>query len=717
MDMSKKDKEEVLKRAKEQFKLAKEGESDFRKRIAEDFRFRAGQQWPDQVKRMRENDPEGARPCLVMDKTNQYVRQVVNDYRQNRPAIKVRPVDSGADKETAEILQGIIRHIEDVSKADVAYESALDSSVTCGIGWFRILTEVTDEATNAQEIRIARIPNALSVYATCDWSSPDGDDIKELFITDKMSKDEFKRKYPKVDVKSWEAEEDWNDDDSVMIAEYYCVKESSENLLEIDDGSEIEEGKYWEIYAGDTMPDNVQRPAIIGTREKATKVVYWYKLTCGEILDFTEIPCQWIPVIPVIGNEMWVDGKRELTGMIRWVMDAQRAYNYGRSAFMEQVALAPKAPWVAADGQVEDYMDEWGQSNVRNIAVLRYRPTDVAGSPVPPPQRQIPPQPSAGWLQEMQLAQNDIQAALGMYSASVGAPSNEKSGRAIMARQREGDTSTYHYIDNLSSRSMRHAGRIMIDMIPKVYDTNRIIRILGEDGSPSMVSLNPALPVASRKERDESGEIRRIFNPTIGKYDVSVTVGPAYTTKRQEAADAMVEMTRGNPQLMAVVGDLMVESMDWPMSDRIAKRLRALLPDQVKQAEVEDDDVEQRVQMAVQQAAQQFQQQFQEFQQSAMEAMQELQQENAELKQKAEAKQGDLMIDAAKLDLDNRKVAIDEYKAETERAEKFSQMMTPEQVQAIVFQTIQDLIMQGNHQSSPQEMHGILETNLPPESL
>ena len=458
------------------------------------------------------------------------------------------------------------------------------------------------------------------------------------------------------------------------------------------------EEQYWSIFAGDA-----ERPAF-QVRETTRKHIQWRKLTCGAVLDETTIPCEWIPVIPVIGNELWVDGKRQLTGMVRMVMDAQRAYNYARSAYIEQVALAPKAPFVAADGQVEDYAAEWASANTRNLAVLRYRPVDNAGHPVPPPQRQIPPQPSSGWLQELDLAERDIQSALGMYNASIGAPSNEKSGKAILARQREGDVSTYHYIDNLA-RSLRQLGKCLISMIPRVYDSQRVVRILGEDGSPDMVKINPQLPVPSIKAKDEKGRMVRLVNPSIGKYDVSVYVGPAYTTKRQEAAEAMVEMTRGNPELMALVGDLMIEAMDWPMADRISKRLKAMLPPQIQQAESEADDEQAKVQAAVQQVAQQFQQQAQEFQAQAMAAIQELQQkaqaleaENQALKADKQADMLKVQIDAAKVQDDARKTEIQAYEAETERLQVIAGAEKPQEVEQVqqpdVSQILQPIIEQ-----------------------
>lgn len=675
MNYGKKDQSDgdILKEALDYYAEIVDHESDQRTRMAEDLRFAAGEQWPPQLKRQRENDPNGSRPCLVMDRINQYTRQVINDGRQNKPSIKVRPVDSGADPEVAEILQGVVRHIEDVSRADIAYDTALDNAVKPGLGWFRILTRVVDEKTNAQEIEIKRVPNIFSVYADCDWSEPDGSDIMRLFVTEDVPRKKFEKDHPNADVKGWEESQNdptWVSRDMVKIAEYYCVHETTENILILDNEEEMEEGKYWEIYAADAM-----RPQIVDTREKKTRTVKWYKLTCGEILDQTVIPSQWIPVIPVIGNEHWVDGKRLLTGMVHWGADAMRAYNYARSAFVESVALVPKSPYVAAAGQIEQYEDQWDAANVSNQAVLRYDPQEVGGTMVPPPQRQMPPQPSSGWMQEMSIAERDLQSTFGMYAASIGAEGQEKSGRAILARQKEGDTSTFHYIDNLS-RSIRHAGRIIIDMIPKIYDTRRILRILGEDGEPAQATIDPAMRKPLAKVQDQTGKIRKIFNPTIGTYDVSVTVGPSYNTKRMEAADAMVEMTRGNAELFPLIGDLMIRAMDWPMADEIAKRLKAMLPEQIKQLEAQDG--QDPAQAAVAQVTQQFQQEAQAFQQQAMQAITQLQEQLARAQAQAEDQ--------------SRKLAIDEYKAETERMAKLAPAFDAQQIQQLVIQTMQQLL-------------------------
>lgn len=696
--------DKLLAEAVETFDEIVDVESRDRERYREDQRFSAGEQWPEDVRRAREQDPFGARPCLTFDKIGQYRRQVANDARQNNPAIRVIPAGEGADDEVAEILSDVIRYVENRSRADIAKDTAIDSAVTVGLGWFAMRTEMTNSASNEQDIRIDRIPNVFSVYADPDWKEPDGSDIRRLFITDEMPRKRFEAMYPKANTSSWEGDltnrTNWATREFVRIAEYYRINETKQNEIYLEDGTSILESDFWKQYEG------IEPPTIIGTRYRKTRIVEWAKLTGGEVLDKTTIPGEYIPVFPVIGNEHWIDGRRVLTGMVRGVMDAQRAYNYARTAYIETVALAPKAPWLTATGQTEEY-PEWADANTRNYSQLRYSPVEGA----PPPQRQNPPTPPTGWLQDMQIAEHDIQSAVGMYSASIGKNESQKSGRALLAEQREGDTSTFHYIDNLS-RTLKHCGNVMVSWIPKVYDTKRVLQIIGEDGSQSQVTLLPGMRQALVKAKDEAGNVKRIFNPAVGKYSVVVSVGPSYNSKRQEAAASMMELFGRNPGLMQAAGDIMVRAMDWPMADDLAKRLKAMVPPQILQAS-EDEDSNAEVQAAVQAVQQQAQAQMQ----SLMQALQQLQEQNqkseqelqglkaqaanklmeaqikgAELQQGAELKQLDYAIKMRELDLAEQKIQLEaaqvqaaELQKQMQPAESWKDMpATPEQIHKII---------------------------------
>ena len=652
------DDEKLLQEAREAFAEYSEHWSEFFDEAEECLKFKAGQQWPDEVKNARENDPNGARPCLVMDRTNQYVRQVVNDMRQNKPSIKPRPVDNGADVKTAEKLGGLIRNIEDVSRADVAYITAMESAVSTGLGWWRIVPEVIDPKNNIQDIRIKRIPNIKSVVSDCDWQEPDGSDMNGCFIVEDIPRKKFERMYPDAEIKSWEKDyPEWADREMVRIAEWFKRVEDVKVLLVLEDGSEIEQEEY------DKLPE-AERPLVVDQREEKSFRVEWRKLTAGEILESSIYPAEFIGVIPTIGNEIWLDGKRHLSGLIKMGMDAQRMFNYANSAFVEFVALQPKAPFIAAAGQTENY-PEWARANTQNISVLTYDPIDINGQALPAPQRQQPPQMASGWLQVMQSMDQNMQGAFGMYNASLGAPSNEKSGKAILARQREGDVATFHYQDN-GARSMSHTGRILLQMIRKLYDTRRIVRILGEDGESKQATLDPKLQVPHMEVPTDNG-MKEIFNPHVGTYDVTVSTGPAYSTRRQEAATAMMEMAQANPAVWQTHGDLMVKAQDWPMADQFAERFKAMLPPQIQGLEGEEDpkvaavkaQYEQQMQ-AMQQGAQQAIGEREQALQQAGQQLQDMQEQLAQMQAQAKSKDDEVAVK-------HREVEVKEFEAHTER--------------------------------------------------
>jgi len=570
---SKKD-EDAIAEARTRYEKAVEFWSLDREAALDDIKFRAGDQWPEEIAAQRERDK---RPCLTVDKLAQYVRQIVNDGRQNRPSIKVRPVDSGADMATAEIFQGIIKHIEDQSGADAAYDTALDSAATCGQGYFRVLTRYTGDDTFNQDIVIERIRNPLSVVIDPMSKEADGSDMKFAFIVDEMSRDEYEETFPDKVLDDWEADYakfgDWFGD-IVRVAEYWWVEEEDRNLHLLDDGSIIDDEKK-------KAAEQAGLPLVIVESRKIPKKTVKHCLMSGsDYLEEPKVwPGKWIPLMVVWGNEIDVEGEVIHSGIIRPAKDAQRLYNYSRSAFAERVALTPKAPWVAAEGQIEDYADEWATANVENHSVLRYRPVSLNGQPVSPPIRQTAADIPAGFAQDMQISEHDIQGAIGMYAASLGAPSNERSGKAIMARQKEGDVGTFHYHDNLN-RAIRHCGRILVDLIPKIYDSSRVVRILGYDGTPSEAEINPMIPTASQKIG-----MRMMYNLGVGKYDVSISTGPSYNTLRQEASSAMMEMVQANPALMQVIGDVMVKNMDWPGAEEMSERLKLTLLPEIQQAE------------------------------------------------------------------------------------------------------------------------------------
>ena len=661
-----KDEEKVdpLHEMRERFKLAEEYWEDDRSNALDDIKFRGGEQWPTDVKEQRTKDK---RPCLTVDKLNQYIRQIVNDGRQNRPAIKVSPVDGGADVATAEILAGIVKHIESRSNADAAYDTALDSSATGGFGYFTVGTEYVGDETFDQEIQIRRVRNPMSVIIDPDSVEADGSDMKFAFILEDMDKDVFEKKYPNKTPANWEALDcaDWYGE-KVRVARYWCVKEEDRTLYQMVDNTVISKARYEELKdAGIEIDSMVKQTRNIPVR----KVLH--SLVSGK--EYLEEPVEWvgkyIPVCVVWGNEIDIEGKVSHSGIVRPAKDAQRLYNYSRSAFAERVALTPKAPWLAAEGQVEDYEDEWNTANTVNHSVLRYRPTALNGQPVPPPSRISPSDVPAGFQQDMQISEHDIQGAIGMYAASLGAPSNERSGKAIMARQREGDTGTFHYHDNLN-RAIRHCGRIIVDLIPKIYDSNRVIRIMGYDGSTSEASINPTIQTASQKQG-----MQMMYNLGVGTYDVTVTSGPSYNTLRQEANESMDMAIQANPDLMSIIGDLVFKHKDWPGADEISKRLHLALPAQILEAEQKAS--QDKMSPELQQATQQFDMAIQQKDESinaAADEIERLRQENEALKAQNELK-------AAEVQIKSQEAETNRFEAETARMVAFANANATEPVQ------------------------------------
>ena len=691
------DKDEFLKTARKRYELCVAAEKDNRARAMEAIRFRNLEQWDDRVRRDRENDPEGARPCLVLDKLNQHIHQVVNDQRQNRPQIKVRPVDDKADPETAKIFDGIIRHIQDSSNADIAYDTAFEQTVDGGFGYFRILTDYIDERSFDQDIKIGRIRNRFSVYLDPNRMEPDGSDAQYGFIIDKMTKDAFEEEYPDADGE-WPTDvyQDWYGDDWVMVAEYYWYEYEEVTLHLLENGAIVTAKEHEEQHPS-TMIDTLAGPAqagIVKSREAEIPKVKWAKITAIDILEQTDWAGKWIPIVEVVGNELDIEGKPYRSGLIRSAMDAQRVYNYAASAFVENVALAPRAPWVAADGQVEDYELEWNTANRRNLSVLRYKPMDVAGTPVPPPTRLPPPGVSTGWETALQNAEHDIESAVGRYAASLGAPSNEKSGRAITARQHEGDVGSFHFVDNLS-RSLRHAGRILVDLIPKIYDTQRVARIIGEDGTPDSAHLDPSAPLAMQEKQNPfTGAVQTIYNPSVGMYDVTVVVGPAYTTRRLEAADSMMQLAQGNPQFLQTMGDLIFRNQDWPGSEQIADRFKMMLPPNLQEQDGKDAEKQQ-----LQQQLMVLQQQLQMVEQQAM--------------QQIQAAQADNGMKATELQIKQMEAQIKAFEAESERLQIIANAQAEEQRMAMEADRSQReaamALMQPETQEDTQEQAALAE--------
>jgi hypothetical protein len=564
--------DDLIREAREAFDLAADAEAENRREALDDLRFaRLGEQWPQAVKRARELE---GRPCLTINRLPAFIRQVVNDARQNKPAIAVHPVDSGADPDTAEVFNGLIRHIEQSSDAEVAYDTALDFAVTGGFGYFRINTRYAADDGFDQDIAVERVANPFSIYGDPNSTAADSGDWTTAFVVDGMPKAAFEARWKGADAVDWSADAyarlgaPWLEGERVMVAEYWRRERATKTILALSDGQMLAQEAY---KAQKAMYDALGLNVVGRPRQVASHKVVQRIISGAEVLETVDWAGRYIPIVPVYGEELMVDGRRRLRGLVRDAKDPQRMFNYWRTVSTELVALAPKAPFIGRKGAFQSDSAKWASANTETHAYIEYDGPE-------PPIRQGFAGPPAGALHEAANAADDMKSIMGLHDASLGARSNETSGRAIMARQREGDTSTFHYIDNLS-RAIRHGGRVILDLIPKVYATPRVVRILGPDGQARSVGTAPGGQAGEQLKK-----IGRIYDLTAGKYDLTVRAGPSFTSRREEAATQMIELIRAYPPAAPVIGDLLARNLDWPGADEIAGRLSALLPPQARGA-------------------------------------------------------------------------------------------------------------------------------------
>jgi len=681
----KKDPATVMDTMRSRLTMAIAAYSESREDELDDLRFFAGSpdnqwQWPADVLATRgsvQGQTINARPCLTINKLPQHVRQVTNDQRQNRPSGKVIPADDKADVEVAEIYDGIVRHIEYISDADVAYDTACENQVTYGEGYIRLLTEYNGDDTFDQDIRIGRIRNSFSVYMDPTIQDPCGSDAKWCFITEDLTKSEYARLFPDaMPISSIQQQgvgdenlSNWLNEDVVRIAEYFYIEYEPAKLnLYPDNRTAFEGSREDAMFKASGL-------APLKSRQVDRKRVKWCKTNGYEMLEENDWAGQWIPVIRVVGNEFEVDGRLFVSGLVRNAKDAQRMYNYWVSAETEMLALAPKAPFIGYGGQFEGYEQQWKTANVNNWPYLEVNPdvTDGQGAVLPLPQRSPPPMAQVGLIQAKAGASDDIKSTTGQYDSSLGATSNERSGRAILAREKQGDTGTYHYVDNLA-RAIRYTTRQIVDMIPKIYDTQRIARIIGMDGETGMAKIDPTQQEPVKKivsPENPNIVIEKIYNPGVGKYDVCVTTGPSYMTKRQEALDSMSQLLQGNPALWAVAGDLFIKNMDWPGAQEMSKRFAKTIDPKL----LETDDKS----PALQAAEQQMQAMGQE-----MEMMHKMLQNVHQ------------SVEMQDLERKNFEAKIKAFDAETKRISAVQASMSPEQIQDIVMGTVHGMITSGD---------------------
>lgn len=567
--LSKKDKTGLVAEVRKNLQASWDYDRDNRREAAIDLQFLAGDQWPEQVRIDRERDK---RPMLTINKLPQFVRQVTNDLRQADLAIKTSPVDDKSDPELSRIFNGLIRQIQYQSSATHVYAGAAEHQVACGIGWFRITTEYTDDTTFEQEIRIKGIPNPLSVY--CDPAAVEIDraDAKWIVVTTEIPVESFKEQYPDASTAEIEAPTDytsslhWFGDETVRVAEYWRKKPKKLTLVQTPQGEAID--------ITDMKPDMRRMMGVDAMKQRIVNshIVEMFLVSGGDILGG---PYQWagkhIPIVPVVGAEIPLEKMRYRFGMVRFARDPQQMYNYNRTAATESIALAPKAPFLVTPAMIGPFKSQWDTANLKNRPYLLYNIDTEA--PGVMPRREHPPETPVAFMQEAERASDDIKATTGIHDASLGAQGNETSGKAILARQREGDVSNYHYSDNLE-RALHYAGRILIDLIPKVYDSERVVRIMGDDDEEEFIPINKVMYA-------EDGIPQMVNDLSVARFDVRVTIGPSYSTRRQETANSVLEFLRVYPDAAPLVGDIVAKNLDFEGSEEVAKRLRNAVPPQI----------------------------------------------------------------------------------------------------------------------------------------
>ena len=591
----------IIQEAVDFLKFSNDADTMNRQEALEDLKFVNGDQWPVELQNSRNLE---SRPVLTINKLDTYCRQVTNQQRQQRPRIKVHATNTEADAKVAKVISGVIRHIEVNSNADHAYDNGFDYAVRMGWGFWRVTTKYVREDSFDQEIYIEPVDNPFTVYFDPNSIAPDGSDAEKCLVTTMMPKEVFRKLYPDLDDGTsftqrgtGDSQSEWITKEDIRIAEYFYTVREKATLYHLSDGSmKFADGKdfFQRIeMAGLTVID--ERPSF-------KKTIKWKKMTAIEVIEERDWPGRFIPIVPCYGRHVVIGDKRKKFGMIRNAKDPQRMYNFWQTSLTESIALAPKAKWIMAEGQDEGHENEWAQANVKSTSYLRYKQRDIDGQPAPPPQRLQPEPPPAGVITAASVINDDLQAIMGIFDPNQ-LPSGNISGKALNGQQQQIDLTNFDYYDNLT-RSIAHTGKIILDLIPKIYDSQRVLRIIGDDGKPDLVTLN---------ERNAVGEVMN--DVTVGEYDVVMETGPGYNSKRQEAVDSMMGMLSADPTLMQTAGDLIFRNMDFPGADIIADRLATLNP--LSQVD-EKSPIPPQVQMQLAQSQAQMQQMQQQLQQLQM---------------------------------------------------------------------------------------------------
>jgi hypothetical protein len=654
--------QQFLATARKRWRQSSEAESELRQKMLEDLKFYNSEQWPDTIKMDRYLD---GRPCLTINRLPQFVRQVLNQARQQRPAIQYSPIDNGADVDTAEVLQGIARSIERSSKAPIAYNLAGEHQVIMGRGWLRIRADWISPESFEQEILIEAPEDPFTVYPDPASQKVDGGDATFGFIIARLPWFEYHIKYPtatRASLTDWTSigddAPDWVNEFGVLVAEYYYLDEEETELVEAafvpdPDAPPIRLTVYRDaIRAKDLQPGADGEPPrvqILRSRRTVRKQLKWATINGAEVLEGNDektegrsLPGSIIPLVPMLGEKLVVNGRRNIRGMVRDAKDPQRTYNFWVSAETEMIALAPRAPVIGAVGQFETTKEQWLLANRRNFPFLEYDPIDVNGSLVPAPQRNTYDPNVGPIIQATQQADHDLKSVIGMFDASQ-EHSREQSGKAIIARQQQGEQGTSHFLQN-QALAIEQVGRILLQWIPIYYDQPRVVRIIGMDDREKEALVHAGNPEAAQQmqqqlQASDNALLKTLASGTLydlstGRYDVAVSVAPSYQSQRKESVDAMIQLLQAFPLAAPYALDVLVKNMDWPGAKQLAERFKHLVP-----AEARDDQGQGQIPPEVAQQMQQMQQQLQMAGQQVEQLQQIIQTKAQELSMQARIRQ------------------------------------------------------------------------------
>lgn len=711
--------DKIILEAKRRFRACEEWEATARTNFDYDYKFANGDsvnnyQWDSWVVGDR---IDNQRPCLTINKTMQHCLQIINDGKQNKPGVNIRPVGETASYEAAQIFQEVVRHIEYISNAENVYDKASEFQVIGGIGYWRIITDYLDDSGTdpmtmfAQEIYIAPIKDPRSVYLDPDINETDGSDANFAFVVSDEPKDLYEAKYPEFKNVGGSqvfnnTADGWFTKDHIRVAEYYRRSNKEDDFIWyltpqakeevfgfVSDLNKTEEGKEALVLFKEIKNRESNLPLNERTYRERKVIrgnIEWYKIAGNVIIDRKPWLGKYIPVVRVIGRETVIDGVLDRIGHTRALLDPQRIYNVNSSANVEFGALQTKSPVMAAADAIEGYEEYYKTANTVNHSFMPYNAYDEEGRMLPPPQRMAAPQSSPAYVQQMQISQNEMMMVSGQYQAQMGENENAKSGIAITQRQRQGDRATYHFVDGLAIAT-RYTGKILIDLVPKIYDTRRVMEVEAKDGTLMKLVIDPKADQSMQKNIPDQNQdpslpnlpVEIIFNPSVGKYAVMSDNGPSFATRRQDAFNALTQIAAQNKEFMNVAGDILWKVADFPEAQVLAARWRRIIPPNVT-----GDAPNPQLTEAMQQASQKIENQL------AIIAKQ--------TKDLAD-KDRDLNRKDKELALREKEVAVTQqrldYEAENKRLTALGNSgpaVTPEQIQPVLKQILKEMLASGN---------------------